>query len=167
MARPTLLNEKMIQDICVNVENGCTFEDARILAGIGQRTFYEWKQWGREDLKEGKDSIYAQFAQELERSLVRFKIFHLQQVWQASTKRKQWQASAWLLERKFFKEFGRKALIRMGGKVAIDDQSRDKLDKIFNGKPVGKLDPLLVEKFNGGGNGSGNGTGRVEDVDEE
>ena len=71
-----------------------------------------------------------------------------------------------MLERKFFKEYGRKALIRMGGKVTIDDQAREKLDKIFNGKPVDKLDPLLIEKFDGNGAG-GNGTGYVEDVDEE
>lgn len=107
MAKPTTLLKKVKEEICGYVENGNTFKDAFTLAGVGESTFYDWKKRGKEDIAEGKVSIYADFHQSLEKSLSMFKAWHIQNIMKAAKEDKQWTASAWLLERKFREEFGR------------------------------------------------------------
>jgi transposase len=37
-------SKEIVQEICKYIEEGSNYEDAAALAGIGESTFYEWKQ---------------------------------------------------------------------------------------------------------------------------
>ena len=103
----------MIKQLCGWVENGATQKDATALENIAEETFYRWKKRGEEDIKKGESTIYSQFCESLKRARVAFKQYHREQILKAA--KKQWQASAWMLERQFPEEYGRKQQIEHSG----------------------------------------------------
>lgn len=74
------------------IASGLTNRDACTLAGIGESTFYE------------KQKDDPEFAERVKRALVQFKHERIKKIREDTS----WQSSAWLLERKFPEEFGRK-----------------------------------------------------------
>ena len=74
-------------------------------AGLSRTTVYNWIRQGRRDLRNGLDTPEAQFAQEVEKADALGQIYHVNQILRASET--SWQASAWFLERKYPKLWGR------------------------------------------------------------
>ena len=72
--RPTKLTPELEADILQLIgDGGLTYTDACRCVGISDRTFYNWKRWGRER----KTGQYFQFIQELEGAEARFRLVHL------------------------------------------------------------------------------------------
>lgn len=117
MSRPTMLDSKLINTICSHIEKGCSNADAAILSGISESVFYNWKKLGREHEEEGYSSIYVELLERLKESEVKFKAYHIDQIAKASKNPKHWTASAWLLERKYNDEFGRKDKLHVKGNL--------------------------------------------------
>ncbi len=96
-----LLNAKLIKTIARAIENGVSFEHAALLVGVNRRTFYEWRKKGKTaqsgTFKELADALELADAKFIQRSLAIITVHG----------RSQWQACAWLLERRHPEMFGR------------------------------------------------------------
>lgn len=79
------------KEICAHIAGGLSRNDAIILSDITVETFYQWMK-------------KPEFSEAIRKAEVQFKGYHLNNI--AEHAKKTWQASAWILERKFFNEFG-------------------------------------------------------------
>lgn len=86
---------KRVEIILKSISNGMTQKDAGILAGVSEDTISLWK-------KQKPD-----FSEKLLQKELEFKQSHILNI-QIKAIEGTWQASAWLLERKFPKEFGQR-----------------------------------------------------------
>lgn len=87
------------------IQMGMTDSFACDYGGIGTTSFYEYLARAEKDFAIGKESIYTEFANKVKKARADFQMAHLATITKA-TKEGTWQASAWLLERRFKKEFG-------------------------------------------------------------
>lgn len=110
VGRISKLTPELQEQICNYIEHGNTFERACRLCNIGKTTFYRWKQVG----KEAKSGKYKEFWEAIKRAEEKFVAYNVALIMKAADK--QWQAAAWLLERKHYKEFGRKDQHELTGK---------------------------------------------------
>lgn len=134
MARTPKFNSDLVNEILTYKENGLSDKDVCDMVGIHQGTFYKW-------LKEADTGINGDYPDkpvsqlELKRELrdglkkaqVAFKAYHIQNITKAA--KKSWQASAWMLERMYPKEFG-----RIDRQIALMGEA---------GKENGTLDEIL------------------------
>lgn len=106
------ISKELVDEICTYKENGLSDADICDMCLISKGSFYAWLQEA-EKIKNGElkqeEVPYAdlklELADGLKRAKVAFKAFHIQNITKAS--KKNWQASAWMLERFYPKEFGR------------------------------------------------------------
>ena len=112
MARTPKFNSDLVNEILTYKENGLSDKDVCDMVGIHQATFYKW-------LKEADTGINGDYPDKpvsqlelkrelrdgLKRAQAAFKAYHIQNITKAA--KKSWQASAWMLERMYPKEFGR------------------------------------------------------------
>jgi len=128
--RKSKLDDQMIEDICDGIRAGLTQEQAAIQAGIHEATFYRWVKLGQK----AKAGMFCKFFQSLKKAQVEARQTHLGRISKASEGNQlvherrvkkdaagniveitlvskvlppQWQASAWILERRFPDEFGK------------------------------------------------------------
>ncbi len=105
MGRPLSLTKEVIAELCTYIENGNTQKDAILMCGFTETTLYDWLKKARANEEAGVESIYTELSKSLKKSESRFKAYHIQQIHKAS--KTTWQASAWLLERKYPKEYAK------------------------------------------------------------
>jgi hypothetical protein len=136
--RKTLLTKKKQAEICQYISEGNTITDACILSGVAMSTVMDWRRKGREEEKEikkkgrlkSKKYKYLEFLEATKKAEIGFKAHHIKKIDDESEKN--WIASAWLLERKFYKEFGKKynvdakikAKIKASGKIDMMELHR-------------------------------------------
>ena len=129
--RGAKLTPQFIDEFCTYIENGMTAKDSCNLCSINEATFYRWlheaeavDEFGRPIPKyvrqrELKDAV--------EKAKASFKAYHVQAIIKAS--KRNWTASAWLLERRYPEEYGaidrRSAMDR--SKVEEKDEQGDNL----------------------------------------
>ena len=116
--RKTKLTEELIEEIYNYISNGLSNIDSCIMCNIAETTFYDWLKRGRNDTESQNDTIYAEFSKAIKKAEIQFKETHINNIQKAS-KGGSWQASAWLMERKHFKEWGNKQHIDHGGSVEV------------------------------------------------
>lgn len=92
-----------VKEICVNLESGLNITDSCLLAGISRETYYKWKK-KHVDITDAINKAELRFKQ---RALV-----HIQKQGQ-----KNWYAYAWLLERKYQREFALKTKVEHSGGI--------------------------------------------------
>ena len=83
---------EIIKEISGYIVDGYNQHDAAIMAGISEALFYEWM----------KNKI--EFIEAIKKAHAEYKHEHLQIIRKAATNGS-WQASAWLLERRYKDEF--------------------------------------------------------------
>lgn len=103
---------KRIEIILDAIGQGMTQKDAGILAGVSEDTISLWK-------KEKPD-----FSERMLQKEIEFKRLNVNVIQNASLSGT-WQASAWLLERKFPKEFGQRS--------ELDDEAKKNIEKLQQG----------------------------------
>jgi hypothetical protein len=86
-------------------EQGVPATDVAAKLGIGDRTYYEWLQYGRKDWEAGIDSKYSKFFLTIKDAKANFVQNNLVVIRTQSLSN--WQAAAWLLERRRPKEFSK------------------------------------------------------------
>lgn len=116
----TKFNPETCHKIIQALEAGNYRKTAAALADVSETQFYHWMQRG-ETAKSGK---YAEFAESVKKAEEKAKAYHLQQIRKAS-ENGSWQASAWYLERKHYKEWGRKQQVDMTADVKADVKSEN------------------------------------------
>ncbi len=110
--RKTKISKELIDEICTYKENGLSDKDVCDMVGIDQSTFCRWLKEAETGI-DGNDSskpaanleLKKELSEEIKKAKVAFKAYHIQNINKAS--KKNWQASAWVLERFYPKEFGR------------------------------------------------------------
>jgi len=117
--RPTKLTPELQKEICTYIENGSSFIDACTLCNISEGIFYEWKKHGREAIEKGISNRYSDFLESLKKAEAKFKVYHIQRITLAAKSSQHWTASAWILERKYNSEFGRKDSMNIKGNFAV------------------------------------------------
>lgn len=134
MPRSIKLNQDLVNEILTYKENGLSDADVCDMVGISQNTFYKW-------LKEADTGVCVdnpnrpvpmlelkrELREGLKRAQAAFKAYHIQNITKAA--KKSWQASAWMLERMYPKEFG-----RIDRQIALMGEA---------GKENGMLDEIL------------------------
>jgi len=104
--------KEIIKEICNHIASGLGRVDACELAGIHYDTFTIWMK-------------KSEFYEAIKKAEVEFKQTLIGQIKKAG--QRQWQANAWLLERKFQDEFVIKQKIEHSGDISIDFTSGDTL----------------------------------------
>ena len=136
---PHLLTPKRSKAILESVRQGAALEPAAEATGIAITTLDWWRQWGAEELKvdpEAKTPC-AIFVREFNKARADFEHSCISIIYTAAPSN--WQAAAWLLERKFPGRYG-KGLDRNKGKaddtakpeeaVSREDTTRRLIEKI-------------------------------------
>lgn len=90
------------------ISMGMNIKRSADFAGIDKSTIYLYVEQAEKDLKEGKETKYTLFKAKIDEAISKFQAYNLQQIINASKEKKHWAAAAWLLERAFPEEFGRK-----------------------------------------------------------
>lgn len=135
MARPTKLTPERQEKICENIRLGMIYKRAALAAGISPSTFYSWKARGEEETS----SEYSEFLETLKKAEAEGEARHLTLIEDAakgggqSTETRevfkkgelveritvskpitpQWQAAAWLLERRYPNRWARYSKIEV------------------------------------------------------
>lgn len=101
--RPTKLNKATFKAIVDAIaSNGVSREVAAACASVGVGTLYNWLRWGRE----AKEGLYHEFFVAVKKAEAEAEHLAVKTIRTAS--RRQWQAAAWWLERKFPDRWGKK-----------------------------------------------------------
>ena len=144
LGRSTKLTRDLIDSICTYIENGMTNKDAANLSDITEDTLYRWLREADEKDSQGKPlpgrKLQIELKQAIEKSKATFKAYHVRTIIQAS--RKTWQASAWLLERKFPEEYASadRAFIMSAQKAAMERTEDDGLIAALTAPDVGMVE---------------------------
>ncbi len=112
MARSAKISKDLVDEILTYKENALSDKDICDMVGIAPQTFYRWLK----DAETGMDTdnptrpaseleLKRELSDGLKRAMASFKADHIQNITKAA--RKNWTASAWMLERMFPKEFSR------------------------------------------------------------
>lgn len=109
MARRSKLTSAMSQKICKQIEKGMTIKRACQISGISEATYYEWL-----NRAEKGESKYIDFSEALKKAEAKAQETLISKL----SENDQWQSKAWILERRFASEWGRKENldITSGGK---------------------------------------------------
>lgn len=127
VTRTPKLNKALIDEICTYIENGMTNRDACDLCNINEVSFYRWLRQAEEVDDNGQPIPKYKWQRELKGALAKaqasFKAYHVKSIIKAS--RKNWTASAWLLERKFPAEYGTLDRLTVMNMQAQNDKDED------------------------------------------
>ena len=127
--RPTKWNPERQEEICGYLREGLPLETCAKLAGICRSTLLLWKSRGKEG-----EAPYSDFLSAVNQATADAERVLLADIRRASRERNQWQAAAWILERRHPAQYGYKREIRveMDGAVGLTvspvDRARALLD---------------------------------------
>ncbi len=110
-ARPTKFTKETTDRLFAAIRAGLPYHLAADAAGISETTFYEWQ---RGEFPRGSDKeLRAQFSEELTRARGSSAARLITIINTAAPT--DWRAAAWILERRFPKDFGKAVLEVTGG----------------------------------------------------
>jgi hypothetical protein len=98
------LTPEVQKAICDGIRNGMPIEHVMDYVGLTDHTFYRWMRQGKSDHTE--DSVYIRFRKAVKKARAANIRRHIKNIRKHSEST--WQASAWFLERRDPKNFGRK-----------------------------------------------------------
>lgn len=132
----TKLTPALQKKIGDNIILGMPIKYAAEVSGITERAFYYWMDAG----EKAKSGLYYDFYNYINECKAKSIQTHLKLITKAA-KAGTWVASAWLLERRFPDEFGKKdkldldANLKHSGKIDINTLSDEQLIEIINNEP--------------------------------
>jgi len=134
MARPTKLCPELQAKIVAAVKAGNYIETAAAYAGISKNTLYTWLRKGAN--ADSRQSPYRRFHDALGEALAVAEVLDVATIRAAS--KKQWQAAAWRLERKYPERWGRKQVMQIkesdeaieSAEVDLSSYSPEELEKL-------------------------------------
>ncbi len=114
VGRPTKYNPDRVKRILDAIRSGAAYVDAANYAGISYQTFNEWRK------------EYPEFSDAVEEADGAAMVGLVATIRKAATEGKQWQAAAWLAERRHPDRYGRTVKTEVsgpeGGPVAVAAQ---------------------------------------------
>lgn len=114
IGRPTLLDEDRLEAITSALRNGAYIEHAAQAAGINPSTYHLWMDRGRTERDrrraglepDANETKYLEFLEAVERAQSEAAVDLLGEI-ANHARNGTWQAAAWILERKFPRQWGR------------------------------------------------------------
>lgn len=149
--RKTLLTPELQQAICANITAGLNQQDAAELAGVPLTTFYNWLRRG--ELEQNRlaqsprtkprprETVFLEFWKSVKKAQIAFKQTHVKNIEQAAPQH--WQCSAWLLERRFPKEFGQRVLVRQQVERELEEVL-DRLEQRLDGATLATVLAIIA-----------------------
>lgn len=132
--RTKLLNKDVKDTILKYIRNGNYIKTACMASGISEATYYSWVQKAEHPNDNG-NSVYAEFLKDLKKVEAENIAHNVENIQGASDNdHRNWMASAWLMERKYPAEFGKRLELGVGPSkvlLAIQEQAL----KVLEGKP--------------------------------
>ena len=127
MARPSKLNDEITQIICENIELGLSYNLTCQAAGISFDTFDNWMKSGAKGEQKKCADFYIK-VRASEAVCARNSLTTIRE----SALSGSWSAAAWLLERRYSSDYGRKDNLNLKSKtenvnVTIDLQEADQI----------------------------------------
>lgn len=117
--RPTHLTPEAQDAICEALRDGVPMRTAAQLAGIPERTVFEWLRRGEGfDLKP-QERIYVEFLQATKLARAEGVKERIRRITQAAEKN--WQADAWVLERTHPEEFSQRHIIEVNVRKQLEE----------------------------------------------
>jgi transposase len=99
------LTPEVIERVALVVRAGGTFEVAAAVAGVSERTLYDWMHRGDPARAAGRDALHRQLRAAVEAARAERETILVAQMTRAAS-RGSWRAAAWLLERQFPSRWG-------------------------------------------------------------
>ena len=127
MARPRKLNKETIESIGYVIGLGMPLKVSAFYVGIDPSTLIAWRNQGKEDKSNNKDSLESELYDCILKSQAQSMADRLLNI--KNAEKEHWQCSAWILERRWPEFFGRDILIHDMREAGIDEN-----------KPVGELE---------------------------
>ncbi len=118
--RKTKLNEEVIANISNWLKLGYYQEDAAVMSGISESTFYNWMKKANSldiDQKEPEndnETLLLELLEAVKKSRAEAEGAHIRNIRRAADNG-MWQASAWFLERSHPKKWGRRSALEVSG----------------------------------------------------
>lgn len=138
MAKDNLkLTDEAADRICQAVRTGATLEGAAAYAGVARATFFDWLRRGRQ---ENARNPYRKFAADLDEALGHVEVANIGRIARAG--QDEWQANAWILERRFPDKYGRRT--RVDGQIQVQAMPTLDVSKL-TGDELQTLRELLVK----------------------
>jgi hypothetical protein len=134
--RPTLLDDDRLEAITNALRNGAYIDHAAQAAGISTRTYHGWMERGRTErdrinaglASDPDEAPFVQFLHSVERAQSEAAVDLLGEI-ANHARNGTWQAAAWILERKFPRQWGRfdrsEVTGAEGGPVRLDVSTED------------------------------------------
>ena len=117
MANKEIISVEIITKVCNAVKLGMSIGRAATYAGISRQSYYDWRKLG----KEKPDSMYGLFLENIRKAESEAEIKLLIDI----QKDEAWQSKAWILERRFPNEWGRKDALSVKAIPFRDKIARD------------------------------------------
>lgn len=108
VGRPSKFTPERRSAIIDAISHRIPYEYAAEANGICEETLYDWLRTARQHRKEGIDSEYTQFSEAIKRAEMQRMREHSDMI---AAKPKNWQADAWILERRWPKHYGSNAQV--------------------------------------------------------
>lgn len=125
--RPEIISQEKIDKIISAIRMGSYIETAAAYAGIHKDTLYRWLKKGAR--KQGQ--LYESFSDAVQKAMAESELRDLQNIDKCAMSGN-WQASAWRLERKKPKQWGRKDTVKEGGDADFDSDEENLHKKLVD-----------------------------------
>jgi transposase len=127
LGRPRVMTPQVCEKILSMLEAGNFLRTSCAAAGIGAHTFYYW----RDRLRKGdpRAANYAPFYDGVKKAIAVGETSHVSRI-EAAAEAGTWQASAWLLERRFPERWAKRDVLEVRGAKDLSDLSDADLAKI-------------------------------------
>ena len=119
MGRTTKLLKPLVRETILKlIADGNYIKTACMAAGIDYSSYNNWQRWS-EDYRNNPDGnankkIYFNLFEQLKKAEAKNIAANVKNIQECSKKNNQWAASAWLLERKYPAEFGKRMELELG-----------------------------------------------------
>lgn len=100
--------ELVVMPFIDTLERGLPLKFALKLAGISDVQFRSWMKKADKDLEEGKETVYTKIKKRIERAQAEKVLSYINKI-ELQAEEGEWKAAAWLLERLYPEEFGKKS----------------------------------------------------------
>lgn len=141
---PTKLTKAVIDKMCEALKIGSSIEAAAAYANVSKFSVYKWMKRGRKDKEDKKKNLHTELIDAIEKAFDFSEIYHLNKIDQLS--KDNWNCSRWILERRFPKTYGPKAVVKIEDNDTKDGSFKD---RNFNEIIAKALDDLEDDQFDG------------------
>ena len=108
IGRPTILNKNIIDRLCEFISQGNWASTACNAVGIGESTFYSWKDKGERDIQNNKESVYKDFVEAIKKADAEAEAKVVSRFYEEATNPGSFVAPATYLERRYPERWGRR-----------------------------------------------------------